>query len=347
MDNSAHSQDTLLADEDDSGGMQTQPKSVADAEDDPTSIGEKAEDLQTPKLGDKGVVEPLALVEQSNIKTDPATPIASLFEDSASGTAPERHIDEQGDSNVETHLPEAATAAGAIGLASVGALGFAKVVGNDDEDKSPSKESPDNADINIATAAKHSEAWWASSMNESNDLIGPAEELEPEENLELLSTAPFEEEHGAVSQKNDTVLARDVDLEAWQLEAHRFEATGPKKSDALDSPIAVSEESEQTIVSHDDGAVKDGDETSDIPGAHNSNGISDGHEALPVTKKVLTKEAEGVSHQTNLEVSVVQDHDSADEAVLGIIDQGETPVSEASFSGEGMSFRPLDSTGQF
>lgn len=85
METLAQSQDTLLADEDDSEVPQVQQKSVVDAEDEPTLTSEGAEELESTKSSEEHVVEPHSLVEDANQETNTTTPTAPHVEESVFG----------------------------------------------------------------------------------------------------------------------------------------------------------------------------------------------------------------------------------------------------------------------
>lgn len=194
MRNLAQSQDTLPIDEEDLEIPQVKQKSVADPEIVPSSASEGAEELENTLSSKESLVE--------SQETDPTTTTAPLIKESGSDLAPETHTEQQGNSNVEvqSYLPEAAVAAGAIGLGGVGALGLAKAINDDSEDESLATDSFDKAEVHDVTANKNPEAWWASSKDASKDLVDPVQETEPEAKQEFSSTASLKEEHTIESQ---------------------------------------------------------------------------------------------------------------------------------------------------
>lgn len=375
---------TLLADEDDLEVPRVQGKTVLDAEDEPTWISEGAEELENINSSDEDVVDPVTIVEEAIQETDTTKLTAPHVEESTSNIAPKTHVEQEGDFNGETESsgPEAAVAAGAIGLVGVGALGLANVVRDDDdeeeeEDKTLVKASSDNADVDEAITITNPEVWWASSKENSKDPVGPVKETEPEEEEELVFTPSLEEEHAAISPEDDEFLARDVVSEAAQVELSFSEEVEPKETDALAPPVV--EELEQTSLAHDNVLVKDVEETAEIAGSQTPNDVEaeedevkadvmsgnhptvtvpdtetalDGtttvehkgvEEDLPAAMEISTEEREVVFPEINVEeLPVVQDHDSAFDT-KEVVNEEESLVSEEPLDEEGTSHLPFTS----
>lgn len=370
----AQSQDTLLADEDDSEVLQVQQKSVVDVEDEPTLIREGAEKLESTKSSEEEAVEPHALVGDANQETNTTTPTAH----EPATSAPESHVEQVGDSDIDndTNLPEAAIA---TGLAGAGALGLAKTVSDyDDEDQSLVKESSDNADVDEAPASKNPEARWAPSKDDSSDLVEPVQETDTDEKQEPLSTASLEEGHAVETKKDDGFWARAVVPEAALTESLSSEEIESEKTHARETSTGEAK-SEQTLPAHDDNAAKDIDKTVNaaepptldeveaqedkievadglsedqytVPAQETetpANGFATKEHAeigtdLPTTKEILTEEADIVFPKTTVEeLPVVQDHDSADETVNEVVNEKENLVSEEALGEEGTPHFPF------